>query len=79
MKTADALVNGASANVPSEDLNGPQIAAGVDVHQKYDEERDKRLRDEGLAQYIDPTTSEKHRHFLEDPWVGCLSASERIY
>ena len=41
--------------------------------QKYDEERDKRLRPEGVAQYIDLQTSDKHKHFIEDPWIDSLT------
>ncbi|KAH7232720.1 flavin-binding monooxygenase-like family protein [Fusarium solani] len=36
---------------------------------KYEEERQKRQRSDGLAQYIDPAKSEKFKHYTADPWV----------
>ncbi|KAL5366690.1 hypothetical protein BJX96DRAFT_180960 [Aspergillus floccosus] len=43
-----------------------QVAA---VTKQYDEERNKRLREDGITQYIDPSRSERFQHFQEDPWV----------
>lgn len=40
-----------------------------DVLAKYQHERDKRLRADGMDQYIDPSTSEKLKQFQSDPWV----------
>jgi len=45
---------------------------GVDalhVEKRYGEERAKRLRDEGMDQFIDISLSERFRHFQEDPWA----------
>lgn len=41
------------------------------VEQKYAEERDKRLAQhpEGEAQFVDLATSERFKHFVEDPWI----------
>ncbi|KAJ9664096.1 hypothetical protein H2201_005336 [Coniosporium apollinis] len=39
------------------------------IQQKYNEERDKRLRPDGTAQYLDLATSEKFKHFVDDPWL----------
>ncbi|KLR59918.1 putative flavoprotein involved in K+ transport [Actinobacteria bacterium IMCC26207] len=39
----------------------------TDLRAKYQEERDKRLRPEGNAQYLEPTG--KFAHFLEDPYT----------
>ncbi|KAK7890838.1 hypothetical protein LTR67_008050 [Exophiala xenobiotica] len=36
---------------------------------KYEEERQKRLRSDGLAQFADIINSDKFKHFAEDPWV----------
>lgn len=36
---------------------------------KYDEERDKRLRPDGLDQYADIGKTEKFKHFGKDPWT----------
>lgn len=40
--------------------------------QKYDDERLKRLRDDGNAQYIDPSFHPKLRHFQQDIWAKDL-------
>lgn len=40
-----------------------------DLQSRYNEERDKRLRPDGLGQYIDVYDSPKFRHFQEDPWA----------
>ena len=53
----------------SQDLNGPQIADSFKLMEKYGEERDKRIRAEGVKQYIDLRTSTKYNNFVEDPWV----------
>lgn len=45
------------------------LGLSSDVEQKYAEERDKRLRGDGLAQFIDPSSSNELRHFIDDPWV----------
>lgn len=39
------------------------------VTNHYIEEREKRLRDDGNAQYIDISLSDQYKHFHEDPWV----------
>jgi cation diffusion facilitator CzcD-associated flavoprotein CzcO len=39
----------------------------TDLRAKYQEERDKRLRPEGNAQYLEPTG--KFAHFLDDPYT----------
>lgn len=41
----------------------------LDVIAKYDQERLKRLRDDGNAQYIDPSLNGTLTRFQEDPWV----------
>ncbi|KFZ14406.1 hypothetical protein V502_06091 [Pseudogymnoascus sp. VKM F-4520 (FW-2644)] len=35
---------------------------------KYEQERAKRLRPEGIAQYVDIAKSEKFNHYADDPW-----------
>lgn len=35
---------------------------------KYEEERSRRLRADGPAQFVDATRSEKFKHFTNDPW-----------
>ncbi|RFU28103.1 hypothetical protein B7463_g8218, partial [Scytalidium lignicola] len=41
----------------------------VAVQQRYTEERNKRLRPEGVSQYVDLSTSEYFRRFQDDPWI----------
>ncbi|CAL5871267.1 uncharacterized protein PFLUO_LOCUS5515 [Penicillium psychrofluorescens] len=45
------------------------VALSNELQQKYAEERDKRLRGDGLGQFIDPANSKELRHFIDDPWV----------
>ncbi|KAK5121567.1 hypothetical protein LTR85_004739 [Meristemomyces frigidus] len=49
-----------------------------DTHQRYAAERDKRLRSDGVAQYIDVAHSDRLRHYQDDPWVDhtALNAQE---
>ena len=42
--------------------------------ERYNDERDKRLRAEGTKQYIDLERSNKFKGFLEDPWVKSVEA-----
>jgi hypothetical protein len=44
-------------------------AEEVQIEKRYGEERAKRLRDDGDAQFIDISLSDKFQHFQEDPWV----------
>ncbi|CAH0035460.1 unnamed protein product [Clonostachys rhizophaga] len=56
----------------SSDLKNPNLVNGdliAAVRQKYDEERNKRIRDDGMAQFVDLYDHEKFRHFKADPWV----------
>lgn len=39
------------------------------VHERYAAERDKRIRPEGINQYIDIASSDRFRHYSTDPWV----------
>ncbi|KAJ4188277.1 hypothetical protein NW767_011938 [Fusarium falciforme] len=48
-----------------------------DIEAKYAEERDKRLRPDGLAQFVDLYALDKFRHFKSDPWVEYDSHPER--
>jgi hypothetical protein len=65
---AEQAVETFGVNVPCADLNGPQVAGSVSVLERYNAERDLRLSN-GDRAYIDPSKSEKFKHFLEDPWV----------
>ena len=70
----DAAVGKVGANVPRQDLNGPQVAASLNFMERYSEERNKRIRAEGVKQYIDLQNSERFNNFLEDPWVEAGTA-----
>jgi len=39
----------------------------TEVQKKYESERAKRLRPDGMAQYLDIGNDEKYRHFAADP------------
>ncbi|OCK80547.1 flavin-binding monooxygenase-like family protein [Lepidopterella palustris CBS 459.81] len=39
------------------------------IQEKYQEERAKRVRPDGLSQYIEIFKSDKFKHFRDDPWV----------
>jgi hypothetical protein len=74
MKIADEVTGSGAANAPAADLNGPDAHENPEeVLARYGAERDRKLREDNVGQYIDPAHSEKHRCFLEDPWVclGC--------
>lgn len=54
---------------PEHGINNSEAALAMQVQQKYHEERTKRLRPDGVSQYVDLSTSEKFKHFQEDPWI----------
>ncbi|KAJ5718662.1 hypothetical protein N7488_004308 [Penicillium malachiteum] len=41
----------------------------ADIQTRYEQERQKLLRDDGNAQYIEIAKSAQYGHFAEDPWV----------
>lgn len=45
------------------------VSATHDTLLKYDQERQKRLRSDGLGQYVDIEKSETLQHYAEDPWI----------
>jgi hypothetical protein len=59
----EKAVNGSVADLSS------QAAAALQIQQKYSDERIKRLRPDGLSQYIDLSGSAKFKHFEDDPWI----------
>ena len=60
----EGVVSGSIADTPD-----AQAAAATRIQQKYSEERNKRLRSDGVAQYVDLSRSEKFKHFQDDPWI----------
>lgn len=64
------MASAATASEPA--TNGFHAVADKAAMQKtldkYAEERSKRMRADGPIQYIDPTASDKFKHFADDPW-----------
>ena len=52
-------------------VDGMFTTAVADIEARYNEERDKRLKEspQGEAQFIDLATSEKLKHLSADPWI----------
>lgn len=51
-------------------LSAANIQATIDeMRQRYEQEKNKRLRDDGEAQFIDIRKSSTWRHYLDDPWI----------
>jgi cation diffusion facilitator CzcD-associated flavoprotein CzcO len=63
--------NGAAPEVASE-----AAQAALKIQQKYDEERQKRVRPDGDGQYVDLAYSEQFKHYREDPWLN--ERSEKV-
>lgn len=59
----------AGVNKPALDLNGPQVVDSDTYLQKYNDEREKRLKAQGTGQFMNLRSSKKYSRFLEDPWV----------
>ena len=57
MTTEEVAINGGAEQ--------PELK---ELERKYEEERNKRLRPEGQAQFLDTKTS-KYHNLAEDPWV----------
>lgn len=54
-------------------VDGPPVngvnPAAADPMQKYNEERNKRLKVDGLTQYIDLAYSDRFKRYQDDPWL----------
>ncbi|KAK4945734.1 hypothetical protein LTR10_015082 [Elasticomyces elasticus] len=57
-------------------LDTQAAEAAMKVQQKYEEERQKRLRPEGDAQYVDLDTSDEFKYYRDDPWLD--ERSEKV-
>ncbi len=73
--TATAEVKHAVIGAESE-LNNLDASTAMQIQQKYNEERTKRLRSDGVSQYIDLNTSDKH--FQDDPWIDPLAPNAGV-
>lgn len=60
----------------SNNSHTPEKVKFLKTLEKYDQERDKRLRPDGPLQYIDLTKSDKFKHFVADPWYEPGSRDE---
>ena len=58
-----------ATNGSTADTRNAQAAAAMQIQRKYSEERNKRIRPEGTAQYVDLSRSEKFKQFQDDPWI----------
>ena len=57
-------------------MHNPDAAIDVDaLRQKYAEERDRRLRPDGIAQYVE--VAGPFASFAEDPWANRVSLGRR--
>ena len=59
----------ATAPPQADTINPAAKAISSDIFQKYTAERDKRIRSDGLAQYIDLSKSDKFKQLQADNWV----------
>lgn len=75
---AAAAVETAGVNIPAPDLNGPQVAESVNYLQRYNDERDKRLKSPGAGQFVNLRAFEKYKRFLEDPWIATGTPVQQV-
>ncbi|ETI26746.1 hypothetical protein G647_10191 [Cladophialophora carrionii CBS 160.54] len=73
----DSAVSDQINGTPSE-LSSAAAQAALKIQQKYDEERSKRIRPDGDAQYVDLAVSEQFQHYREDPWLDERSEAVTI-
>lgn len=55
-------------------MNGEDELARI--QQKYEQERQRRLRTDGVAQFVTAARSEKFKHFTADPWFDPKNVPE---
>ncbi|KAJ9605521.1 hypothetical protein H2200_010178 [Cladophialophora chaetospira] len=77
-KTAVNAATSAQINGAGPDLASGAAQAAIKIQQKYDEERQKRTRPDGDAQYVVLANSEKFKHYREDPWLDGRSDAVTI-
>jgi hypothetical protein len=69
----------AASIISSAQAYDDESLTGVDtlqVEKRYGEERAKRLRDDGIEQFVDISLSDKFRHFQEHPWVDTAAVKD---
>jgi hypothetical protein len=60
------------------ELQSAEAQAAMKIQQKYAEERQKRIRGDGDAQYVVLAESEKFKHFADDIWRNERSDLQRV-
>ena len=66
----EPTAGGLEVTNPFGEITQSQLDELAFFQQRFKEERQKRLRPDGLAQYSKVTTTEKLMKFSEDPWVA---------
>lgn len=69
---------GNDTQMPGAHTSNNAFQSVMNVQAKYEQERQKRLRLDGDAQYIDLALSEKFKHYREDPWLDERSEAVTI-
>lgn len=59
------------------DSSATAVKTMAALQQRYAAERDKRVKPEGIAQYIDLQSSDRFRHLQDDPWVDHTALNQR--
>ncbi|KAF2793764.1 FAD/NAD(P)-binding domain-containing protein [Melanomma pulvis-pyrius CBS 109.77] len=75
MSAATNAANTAASEKGYQDERVPGVDA-LQVQQRYDEERTKRLREDGDNQFVDISLSDKFKSFIEDPWVDTTAVKD---
>lgn len=67
-----SAVSTAAAQIPGPDLDGPKFLS------KYELEKQKRIRPEADAQYIELRNDENLSQFLDDPWLASGTPVQQV-
>ncbi|KAJ7064287.1 hypothetical protein C8F01DRAFT_1209399 [Mycena amicta] len=60
-------------------MAAPGVSApDLDVQQKYIEERNKRLRDDGLDQFVRLSNSQQYKRLQDDPWADHVALNAAV-
>lgn len=65
-----AETNSLAANDQAYHDEGVEGVDALQVQERYQQERLKRLRPEAVDQFLDPFAEERWRHFTDDPWIS---------
>ena len=67
--TAGIAEGASSEATPNGRQNESNVAFALEIQKKYAAEREKRIKAEGSAQYLELAASEKFGHMQDDPWI----------